>query len=127
LIFYFDASIQQPVAHALTMVRGDVLWAGGPGAPARDTPDEEWLPLAGANGWIVIGRDKRIRYRPREKQAVIDHKVAMFALTAAGNFTKWKVLDLLVRRWPQIEGTARTTEAPYIYAVTLNGVQRVPL
>ena len=125
MIFYFDASIQQSVALALTIVRGDVLWAGGPGAPARGTPDEEWLPLAGRDGWIVIARDRRIRYRPREKQAVIDHKVAMFALTGAGNLSKWGVLELLVRRWGQIEDAAQSTSAPYIFAVTQSGVRRV--
>jgi len=36
-------------------------------APA--CPDEEWLREAGAQGWIVLTRDKAIRRRPNELQA----------------------------------------------------------
>lgn len=39
---------------------------------APDTPDEEWLAAVGARGWIVLTHDRRIRYKPNERDAVMD-------------------------------------------------------
>jgi hypothetical protein len=36
---------------------------------APDCPDEEWLPVAGKAGWIVLTRDKNIRRKPNELRA----------------------------------------------------------
>jgi PIN like domain len=37
---------------------------------ASETPDEEWLETAGRRGWIVLTHDRRIRYKPNERNAV---------------------------------------------------------
>jgi hypothetical protein len=121
--FYLDASIPSAVRTAIAGVRADVLYAGGPNAPAEDTKDHVWLPIAGQNNWVVLMRDKRIRKRPGERLALINAGVRAFCLTDAGNATRWQVLDLLVRRWPRIELTANTFAGPYIYAVTLSVFQ----
>ena len=42
------------------------------------TPDAEWLPFVGRNGWALLTSDRRIRYRALEKQAVQQHAIAMF-------------------------------------------------
>jgi len=123
--YYFDASVQKPVALALSHVRDDILWAGGPGAPQKNVLDIDWLPIAGDEQWKVIVRDKRIRSRPAEIQAVQDFSVGMFCLTTAGQSTKWEVLQLLVARWGAMEVAALRTTPPYIFAVTRNGVRRI--
>jgi predicted nuclease of predicted toxin-antitoxin system len=38
---------------------------------APDTPDEEWLETAGRRGWIVLTHDRRMRYKPNERNAVM--------------------------------------------------------
>ena len=38
---------------------------------SHGTKDVEWLPAVGRNGWFVLSRDKRIRYRPNEQAAVM--------------------------------------------------------
>ena len=42
------------------------------------TPDEAWLKRVGDNGWYAISRDKKIRYRPNERQAVIREGIGLF-------------------------------------------------
>lgn len=37
---------------------------------ARSVADDVWLTEAGKNGWIVLTRDKRIRYRQLERLAL---------------------------------------------------------
>jgi hypothetical protein len=38
---------------------------------AQDTPDEEWLTRAGYEGWVVLTKDKLIRKRPIEREALV--------------------------------------------------------
>ena len=61
------------------------------GVPGDETvPDEEWLELAGSRGWAVLMKDKRIRYRPHEREAIERFRVCCFCL--AGR-------NLRPRRW----------------------------
>jgi PIN like domain len=61
------------VAKALAYVRGDVTWPGAPGGPVpAGAPDTAWLPVIGQAGLVVLTRDKRIRSRPLERQALLD-------------------------------------------------------
>lgn len=123
MTFFLDADIPLAVRRSIAQCRTDTLYAGGPGdAPPTNTPDEVWLPLAGANDWTVISRDQRIRYKPAEKAAVIDNGVRMFVLSSAGNMTRWDALTLITASWARIE--AVTDPGPYIYYVTRSGISR---
>ncbi len=53
---------------------------------ADDADDETWISAVGERGWIVLTKDKAIRTRPVELQAVITAKVRMFRLSS-GNMT----------------------------------------
>jgi len=125
MIFYIDASVPIDVARALSMVRSDVRFPGGPGCPITrpDTKDVDWLPVAGTNAWVVIMRDKRIRTRPGERRQLIDHGVRAFVMT--GGDSKWQTLELLVRRWPDIHKATDSHVAPFIFSVTQGGVTRL--
>jgi hypothetical protein len=125
LTYYLDASLPIAVRRAIAECRDDVLFAGGRGAPTEDTDDDVWLPIAGAQDWVCVMRDKHIRTRPRERQAYIENGVRLFCLTDAGNATRWQVLNLLVRRWTRITETANASPGPYIYAVTLNRFEQL--
>lgn len=127
MTFYVDASIPIAVRTALASVRDDVLYAGGPNAPRENTHDRHWLATAGQHGWVVINRDKRIRSRRWEREALIAAGVRTFCLTGGGNYTRWQVLELLAVRWRRIEEVANTVPGPYIYAVTWDGVRRLSL
>lgn len=35
-----------------------------------DAGDEEWISQVGKRGWYVLTHDKRIRYKPNEKEEV---------------------------------------------------------
>jgi hypothetical protein len=49
----------------------------------QGTQDVDWLKEAGANGWVVITRDGRIRYNQLEKQAVIAARLRFFSITSS--------------------------------------------
>jgi hypothetical protein len=37
---------------------------------ASDVPDEEWIAEGCSNGWVLLTKDKRIRYRAEELEAL---------------------------------------------------------
>lgn len=86
-------------------------------------PDSEWLGVAGQQNWVVITKDKMIRHRRWERQALIQAGVRSFCMTSAGGYPMWETLQLLARRWDDIEEIANTVAGPYIYSVTNAGVR----
>lgn len=53
---------------------------------APDCPDSEWLAEISAKGWVAVTHDKRIRYKPNELAAVIEHKAALLVVVGAAPF-----------------------------------------
>jgi len=55
---------------------GEILRSGGLSVERRadhfapDTPDEVWLAEIGKRGWIALTHDRRIRYKPTERDTV---------------------------------------------------------
>ena len=50
-----------------------------------NTPDDVWLPEVGGNGWFVVSKDKRIRYRQNELNAVMRAGVGLFLVVGHAN------------------------------------------
>ena len=75
-MIFIDRAIPRSVADALKAVRrGDVMWLED--RFPHDTKDEDWLPAVGDDGWLVVARDKKMRTRPGERDAIIKHSVGM--------------------------------------------------
>jgi PIN like domain len=65
------------------------------------TEDAVWLPFVGEKGWILLTKDKRIRFNDLEKQAVIASRVREFYFTS-GNFNGQEMAALLVVALPRM-------------------------
>jgi hypothetical protein len=87
---------------------------------ADDCPDEDWLTVAGREGWIVLTRDQAIRRKPNELKAFREANLIMFAL-ASGNASAEDTARLVVRLYPKILRKALSTKPPVIFSVTLAG------
>lgn len=87
---------------------------------AGNLPDEDWLAVAGAAGWIVITRDKNIRRKPNEIKAYRDHKVVAFVL-ASGNASAEATARLVIDLYPKILRRAKAANPPAMFSVTLAG------
>ena len=116
---FIDRSIPKSVALALKAVRDDVLWLED--RFAHDTRDEERLTTAGAENWLVISRDKRIRTRPAEREAIINSDVGCFILNQSRDPTRWEYLKLLALTLDEMVTIFERTERPFIYSVGRSG------
>jgi hypothetical protein len=81
----------------------------------HDTPDEAWLETVGKRGWIALTHDRRIRYKPNERDAVIRHGVALLVIVGAAPFP---VLGrTFVTTLPAIESFLHSHKPPFIAKV----------
>jgi len=96
------------------------------GIPAdEDVADVDWLELAGTRGWVVLMKDERIRYRPAERRALIDHEVMAFCLTS-GNLRAQQMAELYLSSLRAITAACRR-QGPFLYAVSAGGLRMLDL
>jgi hypothetical protein len=114
-----DRNIPIAVSRAVALVRDDIK-IHDEHFP-RDIKDQELLRELGARDWAFVTRDKNIRRKPAEVRALREAGVRAFVLTAAGNFTRWQLLETLVRRWEDMVRYATSNHGPYLIGVTLAG------
>jgi hypothetical protein len=82
--FFLDRSLgRKAVPEALREDGWDVVTlAEYYGVPAdQHVADSAWIQEAAEQGWPILMKDKRIRYRPAEIGAVIAHKARCFVVT----------------------------------------------
>jgi hypothetical protein len=100
---------------------GEILKAGGLTVErhadhfAPDTPDDVWLAEVGRRGWIALTHDKRIRYKPNERDAVVRHRVGLLVIVGAAPFAE--LARAFVASLPAVEHFLDTHAPPFIAKV----------
>jgi len=87
----------------------------------QNATDPEWLTLAGKNGWIVVTRDERIRYRVAEKQAIRRAKVRAFVIVAHGDLRIEEIAEILLKALSKVESIAVQEKPPFIAKIWRDG------
>lgn len=96
------------------------------GIPADETiADVDWLARAGNEGWVVLMKDERIRYRPAERAALLRHHVRAFCLTS-GNLRASDMAQLYLGVLDRM-AAACTDPGPFLYVISRTGLRAVPL
>jgi hypothetical protein len=81
--FFLDRSLgRKAVPEALRADDWEIITlAEHYGVPADEqVADVEWIREAAEQGWPILMKDKRIRYRQAERQAVIEHGAHCFVI-----------------------------------------------
>lgn len=127
---YFVDENDLALGKALDQQHGNVVYPGHPELPSvpRGSLDDDWLPVVGRVRLIVITRDQRIRYRTVEKRLWKEHQVRGFVLTGRTSQSTDASLRILGRHWAHMSTLAAARpEGPWMYAVTTDRVQEIPL
>lgn len=82
---------------------------------AHDAPDEVWLAEVGRRGWIALTHDRRIRYKPNERDAVMRHGVALLVIVGDAAFPE--LAHAFVATIPRIEQFLASHRPPFIAKV----------
>jgi PIN domain-containing protein len=85
--------------------------------------DVEWLELCGGEDMPVLSKDRRLRYRPAEIDAIRHFGVRAFILTA-GSLSGGEQASRFDRSRARIEEACLDT-GPFVYKVHANRIARV--
>ena len=119
LIFFLDRSIgKHMVAEALRHAGVEVEVHDDHFPP--NARDDVWLPPVGERGWIVLTRDKRIRYRSQERIALIQARGRAFVLSG-GSLSGLAMATAFVNGLPAMRQFVERYQAPFIAGVTQTG------
>lgn len=118
-MIFIDRSVPRGVADAVKRMRDDVLWLED--EFPHDVSDQEWLAAAGERGWLVITHDRKVRTRPGERRAIMDHGVGCFILTYKQDLKKEEIVALITENLEEMERRFEDTPRPFIYTVSKSG------
>ena len=82
---------------------------------APDTADEVWLEAVGTRGWIALTHDRRIRYKPNERDAVMRHSVGLLVIVGTAPFPD--LARAFMATLPRIERFLASHKPPFIAKV----------
>jgi hypothetical protein len=84
------------------------------------TKDQVWLPEVGRNGWILLTKDSRIRYRRNEMQALLSSRTRSFVLVST-NLRGPKIAEIFVKALPRMKRLCQRQRPPFIAHVHKDG------
>jgi hypothetical protein len=87
---------------------------------AHDAPDTEWLKVAGKEQWVVLNKDKAIRYNPLELRAFKDGLLRGVFL-ARGNLRSDEMAAAFLSALTHILRAISVEKAPYIVKINRQG------
>ena len=86
----------------------------------QNTSDEEWLKFAGEKSFVVLTKDKRIRYRTPEKIMVKKHGVKVFVLTR-GSWTGEQMAEIFAGSLESMCNFLKKNSGSFIATVSKSG------
>jgi hypothetical protein len=116
--FFLDRSLGRVAVPALLRAAGWdlVTLAEHYGVPDDErVADTRWIQDAAIRGWPILMKDKRIRYRRAEIDAVIQYQAQCFVITRGDLPSHEMASRFLTARQAIFEAVA--VPGPYIYAV----------
>lgn len=100
-------------------MRSDACWLAD--LFPLDAKDTEWLQRAGEEGWLVITHDKKIKTRPGERRAIIEHGVGCFIPAYRQNLKKSEIAEMVLGALEDMEDLFKKTPRPFIFTMTKGG------
>ncbi|MCE2502014.1 MAG: hypothetical protein J4G13_14300 [Dehalococcoidia bacterium] len=86
----------------------------------QNAADDLWMPIVGARGWVVLGRDRHHHTRESERAAVRDYGIGCFYLWG-GDKPSYEKMRCFLAAYDKIIEAALTTPRPFVYRVNKAG------
>lgn len=117
--FFFDNNLSPQLVAGLRAFGEDVQHLRD--AFPEDTKDLVWIPKVAESGWILVTRDRRIRTRPLEADALMRTGLSAFFFVQKRDPDLWGWVELLVRRWREMKELAERERKPFLLAIPERG------
>jgi len=90
--------------------------------------DPDWMPAVAHRDLIAIGRDRKIRTRPGERELIHDFGLRVFRVGGTKDLPTWEWLKRIVRHWDAMESiVADRPDGPWFYLLNASGLVEVPI
>jgi predicted nuclease of predicted toxin-antitoxin system len=86
----------------------------------QNTPDQDWLAVAGKRGWVVLTKDSAIRRNPLERETYRAANARVFALTRK-DLLGTEMAEIFVRALPGVLRRIETTPPPFVFSISRKG------
>lgn len=130
MIFFFDRNISYNLVKGLGKLgRKDVEFRSHHSVPGfkANTPDDEWMAVVGAEGWIVVTQDYKFHKRPSEHLALWQYNLGCFYLWGA-QAPLWDIAKVFINAFDKMYDAVLNTPRPFLYTVNgRGGIKRVHL
>ena len=83
-----------------------------------------WLKAAGENRWVVLTKDKNIRFHIREKETLVAYGVRAFVLTAKA-LNAEEMAATFVGALPRIAKILKNNTGPFVATITATRSVRI--
>lgn len=72
--------------------------------------DEDWIPVVGAEGSVVITQDLNIHRTRRQRELLESHGIGIFFITPPSKtgYSYWEQVEQLVKRWTDLKKKCRS-------------------
>jgi predicted nuclease of predicted toxin-antitoxin system len=91
---------------------------------AQDEPDEKWITDVAGRGWVILTKDKNIRRRAGEREALVTASARIITLTS-GNMRGTEMAAVFVRHLTEMEELVPSQPAPFVAILGPGGMQVV--
>lgn len=118
-VFFIERSLGRYTVAQVLRDTGESVEVHDDHLPA-DAPDEEWVKLVASNGWLAITKDKNIRYRQGENDAINRYGAKVFVIRAK-NLAGKDTASILAKAAVKMKRYARENRPPFIVAVYRDG------
>lgn len=85
-----------------------------------DAPDEKWIELVTRRNWVALTKDKNIRYRAAEINAIKSHGARVLVIRAK-NATGSEIAALLVKYHGRMRRFAERVSGPFVAGIDRSG------
>ncbi|MFC1743109.1 hypothetical protein ACFL35_03870 [Candidatus Riflebacteria bacterium] len=123
LTIFIDRSLGRKIGNILSGASGVEVIIHDDLFPP-DCPDHDWLKEAGRRGWIVFTKDRRIRHRSIELNAIRQARVYAFILRGK-DMTGEEMGQAFKKALNRIRKTLKKHNPPLIATVSRSGIIRL--
>ncbi len=89
--------------------------------------DDEWMPVVGARGWVLIGHDRMHHRRAPESHAIREYRMGCFYLWGA-QAPRWQKMRCFLNAYERLLEAIEVTPKPFIFRVDHHGrLQSMPV
>jgi predicted nuclease of predicted toxin-antitoxin system len=92
----------------------------------QNVEDQDWLFEVGQRGWIVLTKDKWIRRRPIEREALLNANLKVFCFMS-GSISFSEMAVIFANALPAIQETAEKKLPPFIAGIYRDATVKIIL